>query len=381
LVVNIDKTVTAGNFIENKRMKLLLLVGSLNQGGAEHQLLQLAKLLQKRGHEVEIMALTDYNYYLPFIAENNLKYSCISNHGSKFKRLISAITQINKKRPDLVISYIKLVSEVAIFARIISGFKFKLIISERTSLIKPLHDIYYFNLALLANIVTVNSISKYNYIRKRFSLLKKRVMFVPNIIDLEKYKKLQKVNSIDGNVRISYIGRISPEKNLLNLIKAIGIIAKEGFNISLTLTGEANNRSYYGEVISLIETLSLNEVVKLNGPTKNVTDVYENTDLLCLISFYEGFSNVLSEALACGIPVIASNIEENRFLVNEGVNGFLVDPYNIDSISAEIRKYLKLTEIQKELISNNNQNKAIEIFNTEKIYLQYLTLFNKLFKK
>lgn len=361
----------------NKK-KILLVVGSVNQGGAEFQLLSLARLLQSKGLNVEVLALTDYDYFLGYIGEHNIKYSCVSNDGSSFKRLNRAVRQIIAKKPDLVISYIKRVSQVSIMARVLSGFRFKLIISERTSLVKPLHDLFYFNVALLANRLTVNSTSKYAYIRKRFPLLKNKTVFIPNIIDIENFLTIRKTVHNTGKVRISYVGRISPEKNLLNLVKAIRIIIDKGYMVTLLVIGAANNKKYLHEVFSLIKELNLENIVTYESPTKDVTEIYKKTDLLCLVSLFEGFSNVLSEAIASGVPVIASDIEENRFLVEDRINGFLINPNNPISLATGIEKFLQLNSTEIETISTNNRQKARAIFNEENIYQQYLKIFSQI---
>jgi len=77
-----------------------------------------------------VFAITDYSYYLPYLEENQIKYSCITNKGNNLIRLIKAIYHIISKKPEIAISYIKRVSQVAILARVVSLFKFKLIISE-----------------------------------------------------------------------------------------------------------------------------------------------------------------------------------------------------------------------------------------------------------
>jgi len=361
----------------NKK-KILLVVGSINQGGAEFQLLSLARLLQSKGLNIEVLALTDYDYFSPYIKEHGIRYSCVSNEGGTLKRLTRAVKQIIKKKPDLVISYIKRVSQVSIAARVLSGFRFKLIISERTSLVKPRHDLFYFNLALLANKVTVNSTSKYAYIKNRFPLLKDRTEFVPNIIDIKKFLTVQLSKHEFEHVRISYVGRISPEKNLLNLVKAIRIIVDKGYVVTLSLVGEANNKKYLQEVFNLINKLKLESIVKYEGPTHDVTEVYKKTDLLCLVSIFEGFSNELSEAIASGIPVIASDIEENRFLVEDRINGFLIDSNDPVCLAAGIEKFLQLTPIEIEIISKNNRQKAIAIFDEENIYQRYLEIFKQI---
>jgi glycosyltransferase involved in cell wall biosynthesis len=356
----------------------LLITGSLNQGGAEYQLLELAKILIKHGYSVEVFATTDYSYYLPYVIQHNISYSCNSNNGSKLQRLFRAVRQINKKRPDIAISYIKRVSQVAILARIFSGFRFKLIVSERTAKINPLHDLYYFTVTLLANIMTVNSKAKFNYIYRRFPLMRKRLIYIPNIVDVSKYQHLRPYLKKAQVSSFTYIGRISPEKNITNLIRAIKKVLDHGFELSLKLIGEANNQTYLKEVTDLIIELKLNSVVKYHGPSKDIISVYKETGAICLVSFYEGFSNVLAEALACGIPLIASDIEENRYLIEDGINGYLVDPAEPQSIANGIINLLSLSVTEVTGISDNNRKKASDLFKTEKVYEQYKVIFEDL---
>ena len=355
-------------------MKIVLITGSLNQGGAEYQLLSLARLLKEHGHDVEVVAITDYDYYLPFIKEHSIPYSCVSNEGSNLSRLFRAVKLIRSKKPDVAISYIKRVSQVAILARVLSGFRFRLIISERTSQVQPWHDLYYFNLALLANRVTVNSLPKYNYIRRRFPLLKSRTVFIPNLLDTGKFLAVERKAPEAGVTRLSYVGRISPEKNLLNLIRAVKTVKENGHNIILGLYGEANNAAYLSEVNDLIASSGLKGIVRYMGPSDDISVVYSATDLLCLVSYYEGFSNVLAEALAAGIPVISSDIEENRLLIENEVNGFLVNPKVYTNISDAIEQFLSISKEKMLQISKDNRKKAEQTFKPETIYAAYSNL-------
>jgi glycosyltransferase involved in cell wall biosynthesis len=359
-------------------MRILLITGSLNQGGAQYQLISLAKLLNDNREEVEVLALTDYNFFLPYIIENNIKYKCISNDGNDLIRLSRAVRMIVSSKPDLVISYLKSVSQIAILSRCLSFFRFKLIISERTSLIKKWHDLYYFNIALLSSKLIVNSTTKLTYINKRFPLLKNRTVFIPNIIDLDRFLKISCNHSMPDVRRLICVGRISPEKNLDNLIKAIAIISRKRYDISLFIYGEAKNRSYFTQISMLIEELELKDIVKYCGATENIESVYKCSDFLCHVSFYEGFSNVISEALACGLPIVASNIEDNRYLIEEGINGFLVDPYSPESIAEGIVKIFELSEDEKDIISKNNIDKAKRIFNPDSIFDSYKRLLDDL---
>ena len=168
-------------------MKVLFITGSLNQGGAEYQMLELAKLFKDHDHEIEVFALTDYTFYLPFINKNELKYSHLYNNQGKLKRVFLTAQKIRTVAPNLIISYLKVPSQVAVIARMLSGTRTKLIVGERTSDIRPTYDLFHFNLMRFSDHVTVNSISKLDYLKKRFTFLKKKITFFQNIIDIEKF--------------------------------------------------------------------------------------------------------------------------------------------------------------------------------------------------
>ena len=224
-------------------MKVLFITGSLNQGGAEFQILQLAKLFQEKGNEVEVFAITNYSFYMSFIFENNLKYSYLDNDQNKFKRIIQTSKKIKQFKPDLIISYLKIVSKVALIAKIISNVKVPVIVGERTSDIQPLHDKVHFNLMRLANAVTVNSISKLNYLKTNFKAISNKTHFFPNILDVNEISFLDK--KCDQSIlHLGFIGRISPEKNILEMIKAVGLLKEKGKEIRFSIYGDGRNADY-----------------------------------------------------------------------------------------------------------------------------------------
>ena len=358
-------------------MKVLFITGSLNQGGAEFQILQLAKLFQEKGNEVEVFAITNYSFYKPFVIKNSLKYTHLENNHNKLKRVLQTSKKIKQFQPDLIISYLKIVGKVAVIAKIISNVKVQVIVGERTSDIQPLHDKVHFNLMRLASAVTVNSLSKLDYIKANFKGISNKTYFFPNILDVNKISFLNKDYNQD-KLYLGFIGRISPEKNILEMIKAVGLLKEKGKEIRFSIYGDARNVDYLEKVTNLILSEGLKEEVQLMGKTNEVFEVHKKTDLLILISDFEGFSNVISEALASGLPVITSAIPENEYLVENTVNGFVVNHKEVISIANGIEKFMKLPSIGKKKISSNNRKKAEAIFDKNNLYESYMSLIEKL---
>lgn len=357
-------------------MKILFITGSLNQGGAEIQILKLLQLFKIKGHDVELFALTNYDFYLPFVENNEISYSHLQNFQNKFKRVLLTAKKIKKTRPDVIFSYLRVPSQVSLIAKFLSRVDTKLIIGERTSLVRPNYDRFYFNLMRLANAVTVNSLSKLNYIQSNFKQVSSKTYFFPNILDVDEISFLNKDYNHD-KLYLGFIGRISPEKNILEMIKAVGLLKEKEKEIRFSIYGDGRNADYLKEVTNLILSEGLSDEVQLMGKTNEVFEVHKKIDLLILISDFEGFSNVISEALASGLPIITSAIPENEYLVEDTVNGFVVDHKEVLSIANGIERYLYLNAAQKKEMSLKNRIKAELIFDQEKLYDQYVELIKQ----
>lgn len=359
-------------------MKLLLVTGSLNQGGSEYQLLALSMLLTNNGINNEVYAITDYDYFLQVVNANKIKYSCNSNKGNALQKLIRASIDIIRKKPDLVISYNKRPSQVAIIARILSGLKFKLVISERTAQVKPFRDFLHFTLARFADIIITNSASRCDQIKHLYPALRNRTRYIPNIIDLQRFKTLKPHETVTADYQLTCVGRIAREKNIHNLIQGVHLLHCKGYKLKLELIGQANDKEYLSSLLTLVNSLNLGEIVKYLGPTENIITVYQSTDLLCQVSYYEGSSNVIAEAVSAGIPVVVSDIPENRFIIEEGQNGFLVDPEKPDSIADGIERYIRLTYIEKLQLRKNNLQKSSQLFDQNLVMSHYRNLIDSL---
>lgn len=357
-------------------MKILFITGSLNQGGAEYQILELAKLFRDKSHEVEIFAITDYDFYLPFIKKNELTYNHLLNSQGKLKRVFFTAEKIKQYKPELIITYLKVPSQVTLIAKWIAMSKAKFISGERTSFVQN-KDKLHFKLMQFADAITVNSVSRLSHLSKQFPSLKNKLSFFPNIVNISKFTINQKVLN-EVNVTFGFVGRISPEKNVLNLIKAFHKVLKQREGVKLELYGDTRNSDYLQQIKNYIEENKIEEYVFLKGKTDDVVKVYQDIDALCLLSDYEGFSNVLSEALCSGLPIITSDITENTFLVENLENGFTVNQKDINSIASAIDKVLNLSDKDLQFMKKNNRNKAEHIFDKEKIYADYMTLIKEI---
>ena len=111
-----------------------------------------------------------------------------------------------------------------------------------------------------------------------------------------------------------------------------------------------------------------------HAPISNIQEEYRKADVFCLPSLYEGFPNVLCEAMSCGKPVLCSRVYDNPNIVHEGENGLLFDPLNVDDMAATIERYLDLPQEQKDKMGRKSREIAVEMFSGESFIQKYVAI-------
>jgi glycosyltransferase involved in cell wall biosynthesis len=165
-------------------------------------------------------------------------------------------------------------------------------------------------------------------LRARAAKLAPRVEIIPNGVDLRLFRPLN-AEYAPGR-RILYVGRLSAEKNLQTVVEAT---ASAGAMLRLAGSGplRADLHARAKAQGALVEFLGVVEQAKLPA-------VYASSDVFVLASFTEGHPKVLLEAMACGLPCVASDCAGNRSLITDGKTGLLFDPYRPDELSARLRR-------------------------------------------
>lgn len=169
-------------------------------------------------------------------------------------------------------------------------------------------------------------------IMQLFGVSKDKIFYLPDGIDLkeiENYLANLEITREDYNLQdvdlvLMNVNRLEPNKGVSYLIKALKILNKE-LNVKLILIGTGSEEK---KIKNQIKSLSLEDkVVHLkNIPDKLMFQLYALSDISVTPTLYEGLPLVILEAMACGKPIVASNVSEVPQVVKNGVNGFLVPP-------------------------------------------------------
>jgi glycosyltransferase involved in cell wall biosynthesis len=207
--------------------------------------------------------------------------------------------------------------------------------------------------------IICNSNKAYNEVATIFP--DREVALIKNGVDTDIFKKTARVMS--SKFKISFVGRLNPDKNIETIIKATSLLNLETkANISIELVGNPVSEDYLRSLELLISEYNLEELFKIIPPKDNIWDYYNEIDLLVLPSFFEGTPNVLLEAMSCEVPcLISKGANSDDFLKNE----FVFETLDFNSLASKIEQLYKMDFDKKEEIGKENRNFVIENYSVK----------------
>ncbi len=177
-------------------------------------------------------------------------------------------------------------------------------------------------------------------------------------VDLEKFHEKGQVGSTDGAADdyLLYVGRIVPRKGIEYALQALHSVRKERRNLQFVLVGKSEG-SYKELLMRLARRLKIQDEVHFMGHVddEDLPALYKNAFLVIFPSLVEGFGLACLEAMACGTPVIASDIPGVREVVIQEKTGLLVPPQNHVELSNAILRLAADAGMMKRLSQNGLQ--------------------------
>ena len=271
-----------------------------------------------------------------------------------------------------MISYLRFPSIIA--SLIHRGDKsFKLIVSERntTQRLDRLERFKFWTYQW-ADVIVPNSQSQYRFIERNYPKYIEKTFTITNFADTNSFVPSEAVEQHDKPVLIS-VGRVMEQKNVLRYLDVLKHLKDEGLLFDARWYGETPG-AYYYQCEEKLEALGLSDVFKFMGKSTNVLDVYQSADIFCLPSIYEGFPNVLCEAMSCGLPVVASNVCDNPDIA-DNTCGLLFDPTDEEDMYIKLKEMLTLPKNKLSLMGQSSRRRAVELFSEEKFITKYEALF------
>ncbi|MGC9516357.1 MAG: glycosyltransferase family 4 protein [Methanomicrobiales archaeon] len=321
-------------------------------GGGERRYYEIAKRLVEKGHSVDVICMKIKGVN----STENIDGIKVRHVGPTIKKppyrnlfdfiyfILSAFWWIIRHDYDIIDAqtYVPLIP--AFFAAKIKGIKVIGTIHDVSSgekdqwLIFPrLASTFEKILVKLPynRIITVSNYTKKALI-KNYNVNPGRIVVIHNGVDIDLIDSIKIDEKYDNS--IIYVGRLAPHKHVDDLIQSVKLLETDWPKIKLRIIGHGTEKD---TLIELVKDLKLDKKVKFLGEIvyKDVIMEIKKSNLLVLPSTREGFGMVLAEAGACKIPVVAYKSGGVVEVVENGKNGFLVEPRNITEFSSKI-KYL-----------------------------------------
>ena len=351
-------------------MRILLFIDCLGAGGAQRQLVGLAIMLKNKGYNVKVATYHNLDFYKKQLDDAHVPNELIPDASNTFTRIQIVKRYFKKESPDCVIAYQETPSLVASLTKLL-GCKYRLIVSERnTSQEIGLRERIRFFLYRWAEAIIPNSYSQETILKEYDSKLSGKIKVITNFIDLNRFK-------YNGHKRheipkILVVGRVSPQKNTLNFIKAVKVLKERGVLFSIKWYGLTEIITQYAETCQkLIEEYDLKEALELLPKTNDIAKKYSESDFFCLPSLYEGTPNVVGEAMASGLPIACGEVCDNHIYVKDGVNGVLFNPFEVDSIADGLQRLIDIKEDDYTNYCKTSRHMAEELFSSEKFLEKY----------
>ncbi|MBI3399374.1 MAG: glycosyltransferase [Deltaproteobacteria bacterium] len=362
--------------------KIFFVIPALAGGGAERVILYIMRHIDRSKFRPHLILFERNGEFLTDIPSDISVKALMDNQSryvSKYFVFISLAKLLKKERPDVVVSFMWYTNLVTVLARFLSKVKCSIIVSERTSMIpyenwfiKLLRNFTIRFLYPKATEIIVNSKSMGLILSKISTISANKIAIIHNPTDIRKinHMSVEDVNHpwYQENIPIIIaVGRLSLEKGFSYLIRAFRIIAAEGISCRLVILGEGAEKE---RLRKLVVELDIDDKVAFLGFQKNPYKYVANSTLFVLSSLYEGFPNVLLEALALGVPSVATRCPTGpEEIISDGVNGLLVPPADEKSLAEAIKRLLTDEALRKRL--GEAGKKRAEDFRVEKIIKEY----------
>ncbi|MCD6210317.1 MAG: glycosyltransferase family 4 protein [Methanophagales archaeon] len=209
---------------------------------------------------------------------------------------------------------------------------------------------------------------------RAFGFMSDNIITIHNGVDLEKYRNI-KVEKFEEPT-ICTISRLVKYKKIDDLIKAVSIIQKDISNIKLKIIGTGPEEV---NLKKLVNKLNLRANVEFLGFIENHDDVIRQlkaSDVFALPSIVEGFGMVVIEAMAAGIPYVASDIPPIREVTSKGIGGLLFEPTNCEDLALKVKMLLKDESLRAKVMKDGN--KHVENYEWTKMAREVEKLYDKL---
>ncbi|TYK64777.1 glycosyltransferase [Colwellia echini] len=379
-------------------MKIIFRISKLGFGGAEQVFISVARELSKT-HPITIIFAVDSEQGDNVTHVKSLGFEVVSLNASRTLNSIVPLAKlITKEKPDVVISAYTDTNAACLLSKVIARYKVPVIVSEHAALnehwqfksnskkkVLRFYVGWVYKLADKVLCVSKGLEQQVNLLLKQPS----KTLTIYNPVrfngsfnkglknENDEKNETQVIKNIESArvLRLVAVGRVVPQKDYSTLIKAISII-KQQQNVHLNIVGGTTDKKEFNKVKSLVAEYGLEKTIEFVGYSDAVETYYKKADVFVLSSAWEGFGNVIVEAMSFGLPIVSTNCNYGPAeILIDGKYGRLAEVGDSESLAKIIIK-----EALDPLVTGETLIKRSKDFSEEIIASQYYELINEVIK-
>jgi len=337
-------------------VKIFFLVRSLAYGGAERQLTLLSKGLCERGHDVVIAVFYSGGPLEKELKVTNVRILDLNKYGrwEIFGFLFRLIQVVRAERPHVLHGYLWVPNLLTVVLKPLFP-NIKIVWGIRSSSRDLNQESWLERLSMKLNcwlsrfpdaIIANSQVGCNDYLAQGYP--SEKMVVIPNGVDTEQFhpdpKARRRIRCEWGVIEqdhivgiVGIVGRLSPIKDHPNFLRAAALLAQERKDVRFVCVGDGA-ADYLQTLQVLAEELGLRESLVWNEARADMSAVYNALDIVVSSSTSEGLSNVIGEAMACGLPCVVTNVGDSAWVV--GDTGEVVPPKDPVALKNAIERLL-----------------------------------------
>ncbi|NOX87874.1 MAG: glycosyltransferase family 4 protein [Calditrichaeota bacterium] len=225
-------------------------------------------------------------------------------------------------------------------------------------------------------------------ISRQIGIKREKIYTILNGVDVKRFSPdaekrdyyRRKLNVSDSDIIIGTVGRPMKVKNHRLMILALKRLKEKGYPVRFAIVGDTPKFSLRAELESLAKKLKVSDFVDFLGFQSDIPGFLNSFDIFVLPSLSEGCSNVIQEAMATGLPVVASNVGGNPELITHNFDGILFASDSVDELVHALIGLMENPQKAKKLAQNALKT-AREKFALRKMVENYQNLYLTMFEK
>ncbi len=293
---------------------------------------------------------------------NNLFYSLIIPLTYKKQLKKTSFVKTNQMIGSWTAILIKILFNKKLILR--TGYTESLFFIGKNIVIKKIIGLLEYTSYKFSNISIVTTMEQKKYLQKKYAITSMNI--IPNGINTKIFSYAKNTTSIDDTLRLFFVGRLHPEKNIINLVKAL----KGLKNIKLIIVGTGLLKQ---NILKLRKKYNLTIKIIDKIPNSQLPKFYNNADIYIQPSIYEGNPKTILEAMSCGLPVIATDVKGINNVITHKENGYLCDTSSKSIRNAIIK--LREDSTLQEKIRQNARKYIVQNYNLKKIIEKEINLY------